>query len=63
MLCRNDADDDDEDDVPNTLSVYVQPAGDGLNGMVARAYDDIVQALQQLLWEAAAQRASIRGGK
>src|SRR4029079_17077419 len=39
-----------------TLAFKVTPGDDGMEGMVARGYDDLVDALRQMLYQAALAR-------
>jgi hypothetical protein len=43
-----------------TLVFTVPPRSDGMEGMVARGYDELVAALRQMLFQAAAARKQYR---
>ena len=43
-----------------TLVFAVPPRSDGMEGMVARGYDDLVAALRQMLYQAATSRKKYR---
>lgn len=43
-----------------TLAFPVPPRSDGMEGMVARGYDDLVAALRQMLYQAAKGRREYR---
>ncbi len=52
-LCRSR---DGEEQTVATLAFEVPPGNDGMEGMVARGYDDLVDALRQMLYQAALSR-------
>jgi hypothetical protein len=43
-----------------TLVFAVPPGNDGMEGMVARGYDDLIAALRQMLYQAATARKQYR---
>ena len=48
------------EDARTELTLTVESGEAGLDDMVKRGYDALIEALQQLLWEAATQREGYR---